>query len=35
MKLDKNSMIVRVLAFGMAAAMVLGAIAISIAYILK
>ena len=35
MKLNKNSMIVRILALGMAAAMVIGAIAISVAYILQ
>lgn len=35
MKLDKNSTIVRILALGMAAAMVLGAVALSIAYILQ
>ena len=33
MKLDKNSMIVRIRAIGMAGAMVIGAIAMSIYYI--
>ena len=35
MKLDKNSKIVRILALAMAAAMVVGAIAVSIAYMVQ
>ena len=35
MKLDKNSMIVRILALGMAAALAIGAIAATIYYIVQ